>query len=161
MPPTDDSTPIRNSDAFPVKPPVSWVVFHRWPEDGDHWIHPDDRHKVEGLIPSDYIFRRELTDDDWYLLSYGDVQIKTRPVMVDEVEEPKFQVGELVELAHNLEVDKMTVCRIYAVRFSEYFHEPQYYVIRGDLKSQNPYLAKDLKPYEPPKEFHAMHEYEP
>src|SRR5690606_3875004 len=103
----------------------------------------------------------ELTDDDWYLLSYGDVTLKIRPVMVDEVPEPKFKMGELVELAHQLEVDKISVGKIYAIRYSDYYHEPQYYLIRGDLKSQNAYLAKDLKRYEPPKEFHAMHEYEP
>lgn len=158
---TDDATPIQHSETFPVKPPVSWVIIPHWPEDGDHWIHADDRHKAEGLIPGDFIFRRELTDDDWYLLSYGDVTLKIRPVMVDEVPEPKFKMGELVELAHQLEVDKISVGKIYAIRYSDYYHEPQYYLIRGDLKSQNAYLAKDLKRYEPPKEFHAMHEYEP
>ncbi|PQO32106.1 hypothetical protein DTL21_17885 [Bremerella cremea] len=158
---SDDATPIRHSEAFPVRPPVSWVIFPHWPEDGDHWIHPDDRSKAEGLIPSDFIFRRELTDDDWYMLSYGDVHMKTRPVMVDEVPEPKFKMGEIVELAHQFEVDKIAIGTIYAIRYSEYHREPQYYLIRGELKSQNAYLAKDLRPYEPPKEFHAMHEFEP
>ncbi|MHC2069160.1 DUF6960 family protein [Bremerella sp. T1] len=161
MSPTDDSIPIQHSENFPVKPPVSWVMFSRWPEDGDHWIHPDDRHKAEGLIPSDFIFRREVTDDDWYLISYGDVHMKTRPVMVEELPEPKFKMGEIVELAHQFDVDKMTTATIYAVRWSDYHQEPNYYVTRGNLKSQNAYLAKDLKPFEPPQGFHAMHEYEP
>ncbi|QDU78037.1 hypothetical protein Pan97_51170 [Bremerella volcania] len=161
MAPTDDSIPIQNSEVFPVKPPVVWVMFPRWPEDGDGWIFPQDRHKAEGLIPSDFIFRREVTDDDFYLISYGDVQMKIRPVMMEEVPEPKYKMGEVVELAHQFDVEKTTTGTIYAVRWSDYYQEPQYYLIRGDLKSQNPYLAKDLRPFEPPKEFHAMHEYEP
>ncbi|MBI1248572.1 hypothetical protein GC197_12125 [bacterium] len=161
MSPTDDSTPIQNSSAFPVKPPVSWVMFSRWPEDGDHWIHPDDRNKAEGLIPSDCIFRREVVDDDWYQVSYGDVTLRIRPVMVEELPEPKFKMGEIVELQHQFDVEKLTTGTIYAVRWSEYYQEPQYYLVRGDLKSQNPYLAKDLKHFEPPKDFHAMHTYNP
>lgn len=150
---------IEHSEVFPVKPPPSWVIFPRWPEDGDGWIHPDDRHKAAGLIPGDFIFRREATDDDWYLLSYGDICLKTRPVMAEEVPEPKFQIGDLVELAHRLETESPTIGKVYAIRWSEYYHEPQFYLIRGDLKSQIPYLAKDLKLYEPPKSFHTMYEF--
>ncbi|MEW4454910.1 hypothetical protein AB1L30_19750 [Bremerella sp. JC817] len=156
----DDSNSIQHSETFPVKPPISWVMFPHWPEDGDHWIHPEDRHKAEGLIPSDVIFRREATDDDWYELSYGDVTLRARPVMVEELPEPKYKMGEIVELANQIDGDKMSTGRIYAIRWSDYHREPHYYLIRGDLKSQNAYLAKDLKPYEPPKEFHAMHTYE-
>lgn len=157
----DDPQSIQRSEAFPVRPPTSWVMLTRWPEDGDDWIHPDDRHKAEGLIPSDRIFRREVTDDDWYLLSYGDVRLKTRPVMMEEVPEPKFEIGQDVQLANQIDGSKLQIGKIYAIRFSEYYQEPQYYLIRGDLKSQIPYLAKDLRPHEPPKEFHAMHEWEP
>jgi len=154
---------FENSEIFPVKPPTSYVIFQRWPEDGDGWIHPEDRGKTEGHIPSELVWRRDATDDPSYpyVITYGEVKIRTKAVMAEEIADPEFEVGDLVELQQQFESEHTEVARIYEVRYSHFHQQAQYLLIRGDLKSRTPYLAKDLKPFEPPKDFHAPYRYEP
>jgi len=156
-------TELEFSESFPVKPPVSYVIIEHWPENGDGWIHPEDRKKTEGYIPGDFVWRREGIDNPTYpyQLSYGDVTLRTQPVMVEEVPAPEFQMDELVEVISQLESEKAQLGRVYAIRYSHFHEAPEYYLIRGELKSQDPHLAKELAPYDPPKEFHAPFQYDP
>ncbi|MEX1039536.1 MAG: hypothetical protein WDZ51_02825 [Pirellulaceae bacterium] len=147
---SDDLDPeaFLHSERFPIKPPTTYVLFQRWPEDGNDWIHPEDRGLEEGLIPSDFVFRRDLIDDHWYRLSYGDVSIRIRSVLFEEVAPPVFEIGQLVELNSSFDARKPGVGRVYAIRYNLYHRQAVYYLIRGDLKSETPYLATDLRPFE-------------
>ncbi|PHR93880.1 MAG: hypothetical protein COA78_32595 [Blastopirellula sp.] len=132
----------------PLKPTVTYVIVKRWPEDGTDWVHPEDQDKIAGLFPSDLIFRRELLDDGYYCLSYGDRSVRVQPILVNEVPEPKFSMGEMVTLKSNLNERKPYSGKVYAVRYSNYHHQAQYYLQRGEKQSQTPYLAEDLMKFE-------------
>ncbi|UUO06191.1 hypothetical protein M4951_22900 [Blastopirellula sp. J2-11] len=142
---TDPQRDTQFSESMPLKPDVDYVMLSRWPQDGDDWIHPDDRNLAAGLIPSDRIFRRELQPDGYYELAYGPRKIRIRPVLAEEAPRPAFEIGQVVKLKLAFEGDQSEVGRIYAIRYSQYYDAPQFYLIRGDMKSRTPYLAEALE----------------
>ncbi|MGY8769203.1 MAG: hypothetical protein ACKVH8_12360 [Pirellulales bacterium] len=137
-----------NFTDLPLKPLPAYVIVKRWPQDGLNWIHPEDQDKIDGLFPSDLIFRRELLDDGYYRLSYGDRTVRVQAIMVNEVPEPMYWIGDQVSLKSNLDERKPYSGKIYAVRYSNYHRQPQYYLQRGEVLSETPYLADDLDKYE-------------
>ncbi|MFI4874984.1 MAG: hypothetical protein ACIALR_06595, partial [Blastopirellula sp. JB062] len=128
-------------------PEIDYVMLPRWPQDGDDWIHPEDRSLAAGMIPSNRIFRREMQPDGYYELSYGPRKIRVRPVIAESAPEPCFEIGQVVKLKMAFEGDRTQTGRIYAIRYSQYYDAPQYYLIRGDMKSRTPYLASSLEPF--------------
>lgn len=146
---TDSFRDTQFSESLPLKPNVDHVMLSRWPQDGDDWIHPEDRQLAEGLIPSDRIFRRELQPDGYYQLSYGPLKIRVQPVMFDDAPEPVFEIDQFVKLKMAFDSDRTEAGRIYDIRYSQYHDAPQYYLIRGDMKSRTPYLADALELFTP------------
>lgn len=146
---TDSFRETQFSESLPLKPEVDHVMLTRWPQDDDQWIHPEDRQLAAGLIPSDRIFRRELQPDGYYELTYGDAKIRVRPVMFDDAPEPDFEIGQLVKLKMAFDSDRSEMGRIYEIRYSQYYDAPQYYLVRGDMKSRTPYLADALELFTP------------
>ncbi|TWT32983.1 hypothetical protein [Blastopirellula retiformator] len=137
------------SESLPLKPEADYVMLQRWPQDGDDWIHPDDRGMAAGMIPSDRIFRRELQEDGYYELTYGPRKIRVRPVMCEDAPKPVFEIGQFVKLKMAFESDRTETGRIFAIRYSQYHDAPQYYLIRGNMKSRTPYLADALELFTP------------
>ncbi len=79
------------------RPPVQ-VVLSRWPCDGDEWIHPDDRHLANRLLPSDRVFRCEDVEGPYNVLTYGDRILRIEPVLWLEVPDEGLRVGDQVEV---------------------------------------------------------------
>ena len=50
------------------------------------------------LIPSGRIFRRDGRDGDYVLVHYGDVTLRVRPTLWQEVEPEGFEIGDWVEV---------------------------------------------------------------
>ncbi|MCC9607306.1 hypothetical protein LOC68_13455 [Blastopirellula sp. JC732] len=157
---TDPQRETQYSESLPLKPVVDYVMLTRWPQDGDEWIHPEDRSLAAGMIPSERIFRRELQADGYYELTYGPRKIRVRPVMFEDAPHPVFEIGQFVKLKMAFESDRTEVGRIYAIRYSQYHDAPQYYLIRGDLKSRTPYLADALELFTPEGRLREHDEYE-
>ena len=82
----------------PLKTDPKYGCFPWWPEDGDAWIHPEDVATARDMIPSDRVFRRDGTSGEFLLLHYGDVTMRVRRTLWQEVESEGFEIGDWVEV---------------------------------------------------------------
>jgi hypothetical protein len=82
----------------PLKTDPKFGYFPRWPEDGDSWVHPEDVALTRAMIPSDRVFRREGTSGEFHRLYYGEIAIRTRPALWQEVAFEGFEIGDWVEV---------------------------------------------------------------
>ena len=84
--------------APPLKTDPKYGYFPWWPEDGDDWIHPDDVATARGMIPSGRVFRRDGTEGDYLVMHYGDVTLRVRRTLWQEVEPEGLEIGDWVEV---------------------------------------------------------------
>ena len=54
---------------WPILP--DYGCIHRWPQDGQGFIHPDDVPVATRCFPSERVFRRDRFDGTYYHYSYG------------------------------------------------------------------------------------------
>lgn len=71
--------------------------FPRISENGDDWIHPDDRSLVSKLIPSERLVRRESFDGTYYTYRYGNQSFRLKPVLWLPVRDEGLEIGDAVE----------------------------------------------------------------
>lgn len=86
------------SDLPPLKTDPKYGCFPWWPVDGDDWIHPDDVAQARAMIPSERVFRRDGSEAEYLLLHYGDVTLRVRRTLWQEVEPEGFEIGDWVEV---------------------------------------------------------------
>jgi hypothetical protein len=84
--------------APPLKTDPKYGYFPWWPEDGDAWVHPEDVATARAMIPSDRVFRRDGTAGQLVVMHYGDVRLRVRRTLWQEVEPPEFEIGDWVEV---------------------------------------------------------------
>lgn len=82
----------------PLKIDRKYGCFPWWPEDGDDWVHPEDVARAREMIPSDRVFRRDGSSGDYLVLHYGDVRLRVRRTLWQEVEPEGFEIGDWVEV---------------------------------------------------------------
>jgi len=119
-------------------------VYLQWPEEGDSWIHPDDRQLVESLIPSDRVFCRESFDGAYYHLRYGELTIRVLPSMWLAIGGEDFHVGDQVEIASHNDKNSPGVGVISEVRFAQEQQRIQYTVLQREFPLPTHFLAEDL-----------------
>ena len=86
------------SNLPPLKIDPKYGYFPWWPEEGDDRFHPDDLAAARALIPSGRIFRRAGRDGDYQLMHYGEVTLRVKPTLWQEVEPEGFEIGDWVEV---------------------------------------------------------------
>jgi hypothetical protein len=84
--------------APPLKTDPKYGYFPWWPEDGNAWVHPEDVELARKLIPSDRVFRRDGTEGDYLLLHYGDLTLRVRRTLWQEVPPEGYELGDWVEV---------------------------------------------------------------
>jgi hypothetical protein len=82
----------------PLKTDPKYGCFPWWPEDGNDWLHPEDVATARAMIPSGRVFRRDSSDGDYLLMRYGDVTLRVRRTLWQEVEPEGFELGDCVEV---------------------------------------------------------------
>lgn len=82
----------------PLKADPKYGYFPWWPEDGNAWIHPDDVAQARSLIPSERVFRRDGEAGEYLLMHYGDVTLRVRRTLWQEVLPEGFEIGDWVEV---------------------------------------------------------------
>jgi len=81
-----------------LKPTPKYGYYPRWPEDGDAWVHPEDAALARELLPGLRVFRREGEFTPLAVLRYGDVRLRVKPALWQEVAWEGFDVGDWVEV---------------------------------------------------------------
>jgi hypothetical protein len=143
------------SDLPPLKADPKYGCFPWWPEDGDHWIHPEDVAAARALIPSERIFRRDGTDGLYVLLHYGGATLRVRPVLWQEVEPEGFEIGDWVEVRTRGLTNEARIGTIAEMLWDEHAEAIRYQIVENGQPIETHYSSGDLRHVEPtpPTEF--------
>ena len=128
----------------PLKRPPVYGVFRWWPENGENWIHPFDIGIVRQLIPGNRVFRREDLDQNWRLVSYGDIRFRIRSAIWYEVAHEGFDVGEFVEIKSRMGKAAPFIGRIKEMIWNQRYQHIEYFLYRSDSIQSRAYLAEDM-----------------
>lgn len=81
-----------------LKSAPKYGCYPRWPEDGDAWVHPEDAALARELLPGPRVFRREGEFAPFASLRYGEVRLRVKPALWQEVAWEGFDMGDWVEV---------------------------------------------------------------
>ena len=130
----------------PLKRPARYGIYRWWPEEGEDWIHPYDIGIVRQMIPGLRVFRREDLDDDWELVSYGDIQFRVKPTIWLQVAHEGFNVGDYVEIKSRMGQAQAFMGRIKESVWNQRYACIEYYLYRSDKIQTKAYHKADLNP---------------
>jgi hypothetical protein len=135
--------------APPLKTDPKFGHFPWWPEDGDGWLHPDDAATAHGLIPSPRVFRRDGTSGEYVLLHYGEIRLRARPALWQEVPAPAFAIGDWVEVASRGMENTPYTGTIREILWDEDANAICYQIRVGGQPINDRYSGDDLQRVEP------------
>ena len=102
---------------WPILP--DYGCIHRWPQDGQGFIHPDDVPIATRCFPSERVLRRDRFDGTYYHYSYGEIRFRLRPSMWLQVDSDGIDIGDSIEttgLAMERELFVAQVWGMYYIR---------------------------------------------
>lgn len=137
-------------DLPPLATDPKYGYFRWWPEEGDAWLHPDDVATARAIIPSGRIFRRDGTDGEYGLFHYGEVTLRARPVLWQEVEPEGFEIGDWVEVRTRWMTNEPRTGTIAEMMWDEHASEIRYQIDENGKRIETEYAREDLKCVEPP-----------
>ena len=113
-----------------LKPPgPRYGYYPWWPEDGEDFIHPDDRQHAKGLLPGKRIFRCGESTGEYLTLHYGKKKIRVKRRLWQEIKHEGYEIGDLVEvLSHGLQNQPITA-EIFEILWDETLHQIMYQLL--------------------------------
>lgn len=133
----------------PLKTDPKYGCFPWWPEDGNGWVHPEDVAQARAMIPSGRVFRRDGTDGEFLLMHYGDITLRVRRTLWQEVEHEGFELGDWVEvLSRGLRNEPRTGV-IREILWDERTNVIHYLITENDVPINEPLTRDDLRHIEP------------
>lgn len=138
--------------APPLKTDPKWGYFPWWPEDGDAWVHPDDVSLARAMIPSQRVFRREGTTGEYVVMHYGDVRLRVRPTLWQEVPHEGFDLGDWVEVLSRGMRNEPRVGVIREMLWDERAGAMRYQIADAGQPIEHFYAREDLRRVEPVQE---------
>lgn len=147
--PDQDGRAMCLMSAPPLKTDPKYGCFPWWPEDGDAWLHPDDVPTARSMIPSARVFRRDGRNGEYALLHYGDVQLRVRPALWQEVAPPAFEMGDWVEVLTRGQTNAPSTGTIRQILWDEHAQEVRYQIRVDGQPMENLYAREDLQRVEP------------
>jgi hypothetical protein len=121
-----------------------------WPEDGDEWLHPEDAELARGLIPSPRVFRRDGEHGPFVVLHYGDLRLRVRRTLWQEVPAEGFEIGDMVEVLSRGMKNTPRTGVIREVHWEPRARAMRYQISENDLPIAKLYSAEDLRHVESP-----------
>lgn len=136
-------------DIMALKIDPKYGFYPWWPEDGEAWLHPEDVQVARDTIPSPRVWRRDGEHGPFVVLHYGDVQMRVKRTLWQEVKPEGYEIGELVEV---LSRGMKNTPRTGVIR--EMHWEPRARALRYQIEENgvlvpNLYSAEDLRHVEP------------
>ena len=96
------------------------------------------------LVPGNRVFRREDLNDDYLLISYGDVKFRVRSTIWYEVDYEGFDVGDHVEIKSRMGQADPFIGRIKDMIWNHRYKQIEYYLYRNEAIQVRAYEAADL-----------------
>ena len=137
------------SDHPPLKTDPKYGHYPWWPEDGDDWVHPDDVARARAMIPSERVFRRDGSEGDYLLLHYGEVTLRVRRTLWQEVEPEGFEIGDWVEVRTRGMHNEPRTGTIAEMLWDQHAGELRYQIVENDRLIETRYSREDLRHVEP------------
>lgn len=133
--------------AIELKTDPKYGYFPWWPEDGDDWVHPEDVDVARSHIPSTRVWRRDGREDDFVVLTYGQLAMRVRRTLWREVKWEGFGIGDLVEVRTWGMQNEHRTGTIRDMLWDEHAGQINYQLQVLDEEVENPvnYTAADLK----------------
>jgi Family of unknown function (DUF6960) len=133
------------TDLPPLATDPKYGYFPWWPEEGAAWFHPEDVAAARDLIPSNRVFRRDGREGSFALFHYGNVTLRAKPTLWQEVAAPDFAIGELVEVRTRGLANEPHTGSIAEIMWDEHGREIVYQIIANGQRIETSYTRGDLK----------------
>jgi hypothetical protein len=133
----------------PLKTDPKYGYFPWWPEDGDEWVHPGDVAAARAMIPSGRVFRRDGQVGEYLLMHYGDVTLRVRRTLWQEVEPEGFEIGDSVEVLSRGMLNEPRTGVVRDVLWDERSQAIRYRISVGSQPIDLLYAREDLQRVEP------------
>jgi hypothetical protein len=135
--------------APPLKTDPKYGYFPHWPQDGNDWLHPEDVAIARAMIPSPRVFRRDGVTGDYSVLHYGEVRIRVRPALWQEVEPEGFEIGDWVEVLSRGMVNEPRTGTVREMLWDESAGAIRYQISEGGQPLPQLYAREDLQRVDP------------
>jgi hypothetical protein len=132
-----------------LKTDPKYGFYPWWPEDGDDWLHPEDVDLARSLIPSPRVFRRDGQQDPFVVLHYGDLRLRVKRTLWQEVPPEGFEVGDWVEVLSRGQKNTPRTGVIREMHWEPRAHTLRYQIYEAGQPIAKTYSAEDLRHVEP------------
>lgn len=132
-----------------LKTDPKYGFYPWWPEDGDDWVHPEDVAVARGTIPSPRVFRRDGEHGPFVTLHYGQLQLRVKPTMWQEIPWEGYDVGDWVEVLSRGQKNTPRTGVIREMEWEPRSRSMRYYIDEAGFPVPNAYSAEDLRHIEP------------
>jgi hypothetical protein len=135
--------------APPLKTDPKYGHFPHWPQDGNDWLHPDDVATARSMIPSPRVFRRDGMAGEYLVLHYGDVKLRVRPALWQEVEPEGIEIGDWVEVLSRGMLNEPRTGTVREILWDENARAIRYLIVEAGQPIPQLYAREDLQRVEP------------
>ncbi len=120
-----------------------------WPEDGNEWLHPEDVVVARRMIPSQRVFRRQGERGPFVCLSYGDIRLRVKRTLWQEVDGEGFELGDWVEVLSRCGQNEPRTGTIREMVWDAHAGGLRYQIFDNGTPIANYYTVDDLRHVEP------------
>lgn len=145
-PPTRPQRSLGASHDAVLRAPAQYVVYPRWPEDGDAWLHPADASAARRVIPGWRVLCVTDVEGPYRILCYGKLRLRARPALWLPVRGDGLQVGDWVEVCARLGKNWPGIGTIVEMLWNRRDQSIDYLVRRRGLRPGHRYRFEDLRP---------------
>ena len=100
--------------------------------------------KPASMIPSGRIFRRDGTEGEYLLMHYGDITLRVRRTLWQEVLPEEFDLGDWVEVLSRGMRNEPRTGVIREMLWDEHTRCIRYQILENDLPIEQQYTREDL-----------------
>jgi hypothetical protein len=136
-------------DPAPLKVDPKYGYYPWWPEDGDGWLHPEDVELARGTIPSPRVWRRDGAHGPFVVLHYGDLRLRVKRTLWQEVPPEGYEIGDWVEVLSRGQKNLPHTGVIREMHWEPRSRSMRYQIAENDQPIPNFYAAEDLRRVEP------------
>ena len=140
---------ISSMSAPPLKTEPKYGFFPWWPENGDEWIHPEDVPAARSMIPSGRVFRRDGARGNYAIFRYGDVTLRVRPRLWQEVTPEGYEIGDWVEVLSRGMLNAPRIGVIREMIWDDDARAIRYKISENGTPIEQRYSCDDLQATEP------------
>jgi hypothetical protein len=133
----------------PLKTDPKYGFYPWWPEDGDDWIHPQDVELARSTIPSPRVFRRDGQCGQYAVIHYGEMRLRVKHTLWQEVPWEGFEVGNWVEVLTRGQLNTPRTGVIRDMHWEPRARAMRYYIDEHGQPIPKAYAAEDLRHIEP------------